>query len=82
MSNYQIVVSKKASKDIKQLTDKQRQKLQQIFETILTINPYSLENQDMINLRPQKNEDKPLLLNKTMNAFVYKHTNDLTQKQA
>ena len=40
MSNYQIVVSKKASKDIKQLTDKQRQKLQQIFETILTINPY------------------------------------------
>ena len=40
MSNYQIVVSKKASKDIKQLTAKQRQKLPQIFETILTINPY------------------------------------------
>ncbi|MGK7878796.1 MAG: type II toxin-antitoxin system mRNA interferase toxin, RelE/StbE family [Crocosphaera sp.] len=40
MSNYQIVFSKKASKDIKQLTDKQRQKLKQIFETILTINPY------------------------------------------
>ncbi len=40
MSNYQVVFSKKASKDIKQLTDKQRQKLKQIFGTILTINPY------------------------------------------
>ncbi len=41
MSNYKVIFSKKASKDIKELTDKKRQKFKQILKTILSINPYS-----------------------------------------
>lgn len=40
MSNYQVIFSNKVTKDIKQLTNKQRQKLKQVPETILSINPY------------------------------------------
>lgn len=40
MKNYQIVFSKKAQKDIRKLTEKQKAKLKTIFQEILAINPY------------------------------------------
>lgn len=40
MSNYQVLFSKKAQKDIAQLTTKQKIKLKQILQEFLQINPY------------------------------------------
>lgn len=40
MSNYQILFSKKAQKDIAQLTTKQKSKLKQILQEFLQVNPY------------------------------------------
>ena len=40
MSNYQIQFSKKAQKDIAQLTTKQKSKLKQILQEFLQVNPY------------------------------------------
>jgi Txe/YoeB family toxin of toxin-antitoxin system len=41
MTDYEIKFSKKAKKDISQLTEKQRQKLKKILDTILKVNPFS-----------------------------------------
>jgi addiction module RelE/StbE family toxin len=40
MTDYQIQFSKKAQKDISQLTDKQREKLKKILDTVLKVNPF------------------------------------------
>ncbi|GBF79972.1 type II toxin-antitoxin system RelE family toxin [Aphanothece sacrum] len=40
MNNYQVFFSKKAQKDINQLTDKQREKLKEIINEVLRVNPY------------------------------------------
>ena len=37
---YQIRFSKKAKKDIAELTDQQKHKLKQILEQIISVNPY------------------------------------------
>lgn len=39
MTDYQIVFSKKAQKDITQLTSQQKAKLQEILQQVITINP-------------------------------------------
>ncbi|MGL5805612.1 MAG: type II toxin-antitoxin system RelE family toxin [Xenococcaceae cyanobacterium] len=41
MTDYQIQFSKKAQKDISQLTDKQREKFKKILDTILKVNPFA-----------------------------------------
>ena len=41
MSNYQILFSKKAQKDIAQLTAKQKSKLKEILQQFLQVNPYA-----------------------------------------
>jgi len=41
MDDYQILFSKKAQKDIAQLTSNQKAKLQEILQQVLAINPYS-----------------------------------------
>lgn len=40
MDDYQILFSKKAQKDIAQLTSTQKAKLQEILQQVLVINPY------------------------------------------
>ncbi len=40
MDNYQIVLAKKARKDIGLLTEKQKTRLKQILQQVLAINPY------------------------------------------
>lgn len=40
MDDYQILFSKKAQKDIDQLTSNQKAKLKEILQQVLAINPY------------------------------------------
>ncbi|MGC1392766.1 MAG: hypothetical protein WA828_00700 [Coleofasciculaceae cyanobacterium] len=40
MDDYQILFSKKAQKDIAQLTSTQKAKLKEILQQVLAINPY------------------------------------------
>ena len=40
MADYQILFSKKAQKDIVQLTTTQKLKLQEILQQVLAVNPY------------------------------------------
>ena len=39
-SQYQILFSRKAQKDIVELTEQQKRKLKQILELIIAVNPY------------------------------------------
>lgn len=40
-SSYQIQFSRKAQKDIRELTEQQKRKLKQILEEVISINPFS-----------------------------------------
>ena len=41
MADYQLIFSKKAQKDIAQLTPTQKTKLQEVLQQILAVNPYA-----------------------------------------